>query len=151
MEYGERFPEFVEDASDTHRLAYLAAFARLDRAWSEVFFAEDEVPAAAQRTASSGGVTGVRADDGTPATSGRRSARPQRRPAPKRKPNGSGDGGPADGFPGDPATVMNLRGRLSPRARMVSLDHRVLDAWSELRQGRAGAAAPRFGPSLSRS
>ena len=90
VEYGERFAEFIEDTRDTHRLAYLAAFARLDRAWSEVFFAEDaQTPA--------GGL-------------------------------------PADGFPGDPGTVMNLRGRLSPRARMVSLDHRVLDAWSELRR-----------------
>lgn len=85
VEYGERFPKFVEDTSDTHRLAYLAAFAMLDRAWSEVFFAEDAAVA-------------------------------------------------AGGLPADPGAVMNLRGRLSPRARMVSLDHRALDAWSELRQ-----------------
>ena len=89
VEYGESFPEFIEDTSDTHRLAYLAAFAALDRAWSEVFFAEDaEVP--------------------------------------------------AGGHPADPDTLMNLRGRLSPRARMVSLDYRALDAWSELRQGELG-------------
>ena len=30
VEYGERFPKFVEDTVDTHRLAYLAAFARLE-------------------------------------------------------------------------------------------------------------------------
>ena len=90
VEYGERFPKFVEDTIETHRLAYLAAFARLDRAWSEVFFAEDaQIPA--------GGL-------------------------------------PASGLPADPGTLMNLRGRLSPRVRVVSLDHRVLDAWSELRR-----------------
>lgn len=137
-EYGERFPKFVEDASDTHRLAYLAAFARLDRAWSEVFFAEDaQVPAAAERAVLSGGVS---ADAGTPATSDRRPAPPEGRSAPGQKPNGSGDGVPADGLPAgglpaaDPETVMDLRARLSPRARMVSLDCRALDAWSELRR-----------------
>ena len=41
VEYGEDFPRFVEDARDTHRLDYLASFATLDRAWSEVWFAED--------------------------------------------------------------------------------------------------------------
>ena len=85
VEYGERFPKFVEDTIDTHRLAYLAAFAVLDRAWSEVFFAEDAQV-------------------------------------------------PASGLPADPGALMNLRGRLSPRARMVSLDCRALDAWSELRE-----------------
>ena len=135
LEYGESFPKFIEDTSDTHRLAYLAAFAVLDRAWSEVFFAEDaEVPAAAEGTALSGGDS---ADAGTPAKSGRCPVPPEGRPAPK--PNGFGDGGPsggfpADGLPVDPGTVMSLRGRLSPRARMVSLDYRTLDAWSELRR-----------------
>ena len=41
VEYGEEFPRFVEDARDTHRLDHLASFAKLDRAWSEVWFAED--------------------------------------------------------------------------------------------------------------
>ena len=41
VEYGEDFPRFIEDARDTHRLDYLASFATLDRAWSEVWFAED--------------------------------------------------------------------------------------------------------------
>ena len=40
--YGEGFSQFVEDARGAHRLDYLASFAALDRAWSEVFFAEDE-------------------------------------------------------------------------------------------------------------
>ena len=138
-EYGESFPKFIEETSDTHRLAYLAAFALLDRAWSEVFFAEDaEVPAAAEGTAVSGGDS---VDSGTRATSGPRPALPEGRPAPK--PNGFGDGGmvdglPTDGLPADPGTVMNLRGRLSPRARMVSLDYRALDAWSELRREALG-------------
>ena len=33
---------------------------------------------------------------------------------------------------------MNLRGRLSPRVRLVSLDYCVLDAWSRLREGEPG-------------
>lgn len=44
VEYGEDFPQFVEDARDIHRLDYLASFATLDRAWSEVWFAEDPEP-----------------------------------------------------------------------------------------------------------
>lgn len=39
--YGESFPRFVEDEHDQHRLDYLPAFAMLDRAWTEVYFAED--------------------------------------------------------------------------------------------------------------
>ena len=41
VEYGRDFPQFVEDARDVHRLDHLASFAALDRAWSEVWFAED--------------------------------------------------------------------------------------------------------------
>ena len=44
VEYGENFPRFIEDARDTHRLDWLASFAALDRAWSEVCFAEDPDP-----------------------------------------------------------------------------------------------------------
>ena len=44
VEYGEDFPRFIEDARDTHRLDWLASFAALDRAWSEVCFAEDPDP-----------------------------------------------------------------------------------------------------------
>ena len=134
VEYGEGFPKFIEDTSDTHRLAYLASFAVLDRAWSEVYFAEDaDVPAAAAGTALSDGVSG---DAGTPVYSGQRPVPPEGRPVPK--PNGSDEGGPASGLPADPETLMNLRGRLSPRVRMVSLDYHVLDAWSRLRQGGLG-------------
>ena len=133
-EYGEGFPKFIEDTSDTHRLAYLTSFAVMDRAWSEVFFAEDaEVPAAAAGTALSDGASG---DAGTPVNSGQGLAPPEGRPVPE--PNGADQGGPAGGLPADPETLMNLRGRLSPRVRMVSLDYHVLDAWSRLRQGGLG-------------
>ena len=47
VEYGEDFPRFIEDARDTHRLDWLASFAALDRAWSEVCFAEDPDPGGA--------------------------------------------------------------------------------------------------------
>ena len=134
VEYGEGFPKFLEDTSGTHRLAYLASFAVLDHAWSEVYFAEDaEVPAAAAGTALSGGASG---DAGTPVTSGQRLAPPEGRPVPE--PDGSDEGGPADGLPADPEALMNLRGRLSPRVRMVSLDYHALEAWSRLRQGGLG-------------
>ena len=33
---------------------------------------------------------------------------------------------------------MNLRGRLSPRVRLVSLDHCALDAWRRIREGGSG-------------
>ena len=55
VEYGEEFPRFVEDARDTHRLGHLASFAKLDRAWSEVWFAED---ADAPETAAPAGISG---------------------------------------------------------------------------------------------
>ena len=92
-EYGEDFPRFIEDARDTHRLDYLASFATLDRAWSEVWFAED-------------------AD--TPQTDA-----------------------PA-GISGDAEALMNLRGRLAPRARLESLQYRILHAWVRLRRDRLG-------------
>ena len=89
VEYGDGFPPHIDDARDLHRLDYLASFATLDRAWSEIYFAEDED----ERTAGPGGIL----DDGE--------------------------------------ALMGLRGRLSPRARLVSLDYRVLDVWSALLQG----------------
>lgn len=135
VEYGEGFPAFIEDTRDTHRLAYLAAFAALDRAWSEVFFAEDaEIPAAAKGTALSGGGSADAATPAKPARSDRRPAPPERRPAPVPEPSRSDGSGAAGGLPADPGTLMNLRGRLSPRVRMVSLDYRALDAWSRLRR-----------------
>ena len=58
VEYGEDFPRFVEDACATHRLDYLASFATLDRAWSEVYFSEDDRVAAAPPDLGAGGVPG---------------------------------------------------------------------------------------------
>ena len=55
VEYGEDFPRFVEDARDVHRLDHLASFAALDRAWSEVWFAED---ADASETTAPAGISG---------------------------------------------------------------------------------------------
>ena len=93
VEYGEEFPRFVEDARDTHRLDYLASFAKLDRAWSEVWFAGDaDIP----ETMAPPGVFG------------------------------------------DAGALMDLRGRLSPWARMVPLAYRALQAWDRLRQGGLG-------------
>ena len=54
VQYGEEFPRFVEDTRDTHRLDYLASFATLDRAWSEVWFAEDGDADAPETAAASG-------------------------------------------------------------------------------------------------
>ena len=92
VEYGEGFPRFIEeDTRKTHCLDYLASFAALDRAWSEVHFSEDaDLAAAAARTAPAGS---------------------------------------------DAQSLMNLRGRLSPWVRMVSLEYRALQTWSRLRQG----------------
>jgi len=38
-------------------------------------------------------------------------------------------------LPFDAEALMNLSGRLSPRVRLVSLDHRARDAWRGLREG----------------
>jgi len=46
-----------------------------------------------------------------------------------------------DGVPGDAEALMNLRGRLSPWVRLVSLEHCVLDAWRRLREGEPGTEA----------
>ena len=46
---------------------------------------------------------------------------------------------PGSGVPSDAEALLNLRGRLSPWVRLVSLDHRVLDAWSRLRESEPGA------------
>ena len=42
VEYGDGFPRYLEDTRDAHRLDYLASFAALDRAWTEVYFSEDD-------------------------------------------------------------------------------------------------------------
>ena len=39
------------------------------------------------------------------------------------------------GVPSDPDALMSLRGRLSHRVRLVSLEYRVLEVWSRLRRG----------------
>ena len=130
VEYGEDFPRFIEDARDTHRLGWLASFATLDRAWSEVCFAEDPDPGgAAAGTVPAGDAPG---DAGARENPGRWLAPPEK-PAPG--PDGPGLPVPAGDVPADAEALMNLRGRLSPWVRMVSLDYRVLHAWSELRRG----------------
>ena len=40
-EYGGGFPRFIDEARELHQLGWLASFAALDRAWSEVYFAPD--------------------------------------------------------------------------------------------------------------
>ena len=111
VEYGEDFPRFIEDARDTHRLDWLASFAALDRAWSEVCFAEDPGPG--------GGAAGTVPAGDVP---------------------GDGAGPAADpDLPAGAEALMSLHGRLSPWVRLVSLEYRALHAWSELRQsGRLG-------------
>ena len=93
VEYGDGFPQHLRNTRDMHGLDWLASFATLDRAWTEVYFSEDA----------------------------------------------GGDHASHDSVRCDAEALMNLRGRLSPRVRLVSLDHRVLDVWSRLRQGGIGA------------
>ena len=92
VEYGEGFAQYIDDTRDTHRLDWLAAFAALDRAWTEVQLAGDDEAEAAPRA----------------------------------------------GVPDDAAGIMGLRGRLSPRVRLVSLEYRVLGAWGRVRRGALG-------------
>lgn len=40
-EYGEAFAEVIEETRELHGLAYLGCIARLDRAWTEVYFAAE--------------------------------------------------------------------------------------------------------------
>ena len=94
-----------------HGLDWLASFAVLDRAWTEVYFAEDDVVEAAPHGSDSGALP---------------------------NPGGSPTPATAGDVTGDAEALMNLRGRLSPRVRLVSLDHRVLDAWSRLREDEPG-------------
>ena len=101
VEYGEGFPQHLCDTRDMHGLDWLASFAALDRAWTEVYFAEDDNIAADPPGRDSGAF-------------------------------------PGPGVPADAEALMNLRGRLSPRVRLLSLEYRVLDAWSRLREGERG-------------
>ena len=135
--YGEDFPRFIEDTRETHRLDWLASFAALDRAWTEVCFAEDADPGtedagpdAAAGTAPAGGASGDAKEYEHPG----RPIAPAGTPAPV--PDGPGTPGSAAGLPAEAEVLMNLRGRLAPWVRVVSLEYHVLHAWSELRQGR---------------
>ena len=125
-EYGGGFPRFIDEAREQHQLGWLASFAALDRAWSEVYFAPDATEAA-QPTAdrphagAPGGAVPFPEPGGQPfpePPSGSDCARPGAIPL------GSGDA----------EALMSLRGRLAPWALLVSLDYCALDAWSRLRE-----------------
>ena len=146
VEYGEHFPRFIEDARDTHRLDYLASFAKLDRAWSEVWFAEDtdtpetDVPSGgeAPHTWRTGPLLDAPAN-----ASGETEALNSLhgRPAPRTRPVSNAHAPEAiapAGISGDAEALMSLRGRLAPWVRLVSLDYCALQAWSRLRQGAFG-------------
>ena len=169
VEYGEGFPQHVRDTREAHGLDWLASFAALDRAWTEVYFAEDDdIEAAPHRGDSgvlpdSGGWSAANAQpashlvgpnastpagDGldnasAPGGDGIDDARPPSdsnglSAAAERSVSDSAGSATlvsADGVPCDAEALMNLRGRLSPRVRLASLDHRVLDAWRRLREG----------------
>jgi hypothetical protein len=49
LEYGTRFPDFLGGFEPAAELPYLPAVARLDRLWTEVHGARDEVPVTADR------------------------------------------------------------------------------------------------------
>ena len=165
VEYGEGFPQHIRDTRDLHGLDGLASFAALDRAWTEVCFAEDEAEAAphagttgkagtppdpGDRLEAGAGAGGRRGgpigpvpagadldDTRTPSVSsgpGDATERKQSAPGPysSRMPASAG------GSSGDAEALMNLRGRLSPRGRLVSLEHCMLDAWRRLREGEPG-------------
>ena len=161
VEYGEGFPQHVRDTREVHGFDWLASFAALDRAWTEVYFAEDDDIEAAPHRGDSGVLPGsggwiaanaqpasnlVGPDASAPGGDGLDNARAPSDssglPAAARRsasdPAGSPTLASADGVSDDAEALMNLRGRLSPRVRLVSLDHRVLDAWSRLREGGSG-------------
>ena len=161
VEYGEGFPQHVRDAREVHGLDWLASFAALDRAWTEVYFAEDDDIEAAPHRGDSGVLPGSGdwlASSGQPASRlvGPNASAPAgdglddaRAPsdssglsaaAERSVSHSAGSATPAsaDGVSDDAEALMNLRGRLSPRVRLVSLDYRVLDAWSRLRDGGSG-------------
>ena len=132
VEYGDGFPRFVEDARDTHCLHYLASFAALDRAWTEVYFAEDaDVPAQTKSACGAFEDTGALLSPGSRPAQGEQTAS---------DPDSLNAAAPAGGVPGgaDAEALMSLRGRLAPWVRLVPLDYCVLDAWSQLRQDKLG-------------
>ena len=135
VEYGNRFPRFVEDARDTHCLHYLASFAALDRAWTEVYFAEDaDVAAVPARIEPASGASG---DAGALLNPSSRLAQGEQTASDLDSAEGAA---PAGDVPGDAEAeaLMSLRGRLAPWVRLVPLDYCVLDAWSQLRQDKLG-------------
>ena len=162
VEYGAGFPQHVRDARDMHGLDWLASFAALDRAWTEVCFAPDEAHAAphagtigkaemlpepGDRLEASAGSearsdspntcaaarAGLDVPGAPPDSSGPGDATERERAAPgsdgSRMPASAGDSA------GDAEALMNLRGRLSPRVRLVSLEYCVLETWRRLREG----------------
>ena len=123
VEYGEVFPRHIDDTRRIHGLDCLASFAALDRAWTEVHFAEDDP---VEDASSDGTFRDVRL----------RSSRGGRAAAQVRAVSDAGlsrAAEPAAEIPDDAEALMNLCGRLSPRVRLVLPDHRVLDVWSQLR------------------
>lgn len=123
VEYGEVFPRYIDDTRQVHGLDYLVSFAALDRAWTEVHFAEDDSVEDASSEGTFGDATLRSHRDSPPAVRVRAASDARMSRAAE----------PATEVPGDAEALMNLCGRLSPRVRLVSLDHRVLDVWSELR------------------
>ena len=128
VEYGEVFPHYIDDSRQVHRLDCLASFAALDRAWTEVYFSEDD-PA---QDASSDGVS---RDAGVLSNGDCRLAPRVRAVS---GPATSKAAAPLAEIPDDAEALMNLRGRLSPWVRLVLPDYRVLDAWGQLRQDGLG-------------
>ena len=125
VEYGDEFPHYLDARRQVHQLDYLASFAALDRAWTEVFFSEDDLAVDASSN-------GVSEDMGAlPDGDGRLAPRT----GAVSHPAVPGAAAPAAGIPDDAEALMNLCGRLSPWVRLVSLDHRVLDVWRQLRHG----------------
>jgi len=192
VEYGADFPQHIRAMRDLHGLDWLASFAALDRAWTEVCFApDDDIEATPHRSDSSvlpgaGGRSAANAypashlagpNDSAPGGDGLDNARTssdssglsiaagrsepdptglsiateQSVPDPtglsiateQSVPDSTGSPTPAstDGVPDDAETLMNLRGHLSPWVRLVSLEHCVLDAWRQLREGAPGVEA----------
>jgi len=200
VEYGSGFPQHLRVTRDMRGLDWLASFAALDRAWTEVCFAaDDDIEAKPYRGDSgvlpgSGGriaanaqlashLTGPNASApsgdsldntrapsdssgwpiaaeqsasdpiGWPITAERAASDPTDLPIAAERavsdptgwpiaaeqsasdPTGSPTPVSTDGVPGDAEALMNLRGRLSPWVRLVSLEHCVLDAWRRLREG----------------
>ena len=152
VEYGEGFTQHVRDTRAMHGLDWLASFAALDRAWTEVYFSDDDGVEAAPPSSVSGkagapsslrGGAPSSLRGGAPSSlrGGVPSSLRGARPGNLRAPSAGVTSVPAADVPSDAGALMNLCGRLSPRVRVVSLEYRVLDVWSRLRQGEPGQQA----------